>query len=395
MDWIIIGAVLVIAVLCIIIIVMLGKRKNSSVESLLESQSKDLQNKIETVSRLVNSQDERLDRRLSGLEEKLDRRLADMDTKLAAQVKNMLDTNDKKLEEMRLTVDEKLSSNLQKRLDSSFEQISQRLEAVHKGLGEMQSLANGVGDLKKVLTNVKSRGIWGEIQLGTLLDQMLPKSQYAENVAVVPGSADRVEFALILPSKNEDNKPVYIPIDSKYPAEDYQRLLDAQETGDRDAVERAYSALETAIKIQAKRIHDKYIAVPHTTNFAIMFLPTEGLYAEVLRRSALCEKLQQDYKISITGPTTLSAFLSSLQMGFRTLAIEQRSAEVWEILGAIKSEFGKFADILDKTQQRLNQASTEIENATKKSRTIERKLKKVELVEGDTVAILGLDEPLE
>ncbi len=399
MEWLIVGAALVIAMLCVIIIVMLSKLKKGDegkqLSSLVKSQGESYTLRLENVSKLVERQDERLDRRLAGVEEKLDRRLLEMDTKLTKQVDAMLSSNEKKLEEMRATVDEKLSSTLQKRLDSSFEQVSQRLEAVYKGLGEMQSLANGVGDLKRVLTNVKTRGIWGEIQLGTILEQMLTRSQYAENIAVIPGSADRVEFALIIPSKDDDDKPVYIPIDSKYPVEDYQRLLDAQDHGDKDAVEAAYGALERAIKTQAKKIKDKYIKEPHTTNFAIMFLPTEGLFAEVLRRGALCQELQSKFNVTVTGPTTLSAFLSSLQMGFRTLAVEKQSAEVWELLGAIKGEFGKFAGILEKTQQRLNQASTEIESATKKTRTIERKLRNVESVEGDTAKLLGIDGDVE
>ncbi len=399
MDWLIIGMAVIIAVLCVVIIVMLSKLKSGDdgkqLSSLVKSQGESYTLRLENVSKLVERQDERLDRRLAGVEEKLDRRLLEMDTKLTKQVETMLSSNEKKLEEMRATVDEKLSSTLQKRLDSSFEQVSQRLEAVYKGLGEMQSLANGVGDLKRVLTNVKTRGIWGEIQLGTILEQMLTRSQYAENITVIPGSTDRVEFALIIPSKDDDEKPVYIPIDSKYPVEDYQRLLDAQENSDKDAVEAAYSALERAIKTQAKKIKDKYIKEPHTTNFAIMFLPTEGLFAEVLRRGTLCETLQREYSVTVTGPTTLSAFLSSLQMGFRTLAVEKQSAEVWELLGAIKGEFGKFAGILEKTQQRLNQASTEIESATKKTRTIERKLRNVDSIEGDTAKLLGIDGDIE
>ncbi len=367
MEYIVIALCVVVIVLCVIIISMLSKKKDTDVEG-----------KLSAITENVRTQDERMDRHLKDMEEKLERRMDSLDDKLFKKVESMASANEKKLEEMRQTVDEKLTQSLETRLTKSFSLVNERLEAVYKGLGEMQSLANGVGDLKKVLTNVKSRGIWGEIQLGSILDQMLTKAQYAENVQVIPGNADRVEFAIIIPSKEDGGKPVYIPIDSKYPVEDYQHLIDAQETGNKDHIEAAYSALEKAIKAQAKKIHDKYIEPPYTTNFAIMFLPTEGLFAEVLRRNALCEQIQRDYSITITGPTTLSAFLSSLQMGFRTLAIEKRSTEVWELLGAIKTEFGKFASILEKTQQRLRQASDEITSAATKTRTIERKLRGVQ-----------------
>ena len=367
MEYIVIALCVVVIVLCVIIISMLSKKKDTDVEG-----------KLSAISENVRTQDERMDRHLKDMEEKLERRMDSLDDKLFKKVESMASANEKKLEEMRQTVDEKLTQSLETRLTKSFSLVNERLEAVYKGLGEMQSLANGVGDLKKVLTNVKSRGIWGEIQLGSILDQMLTKAQYAENVQVIPGNADRVEFAIIIPSKEDGGKPVYIPIDSKYPVEDYQHLIDAQETGNKEHIEAAYSALEKAIKAQAKKIHDKYIEPPYTTNFAIMFLPTEGLFAEVLRRNALCEQIQRDYSITITGPTTLSAFLSSLQMGFRTLAIEKRSTEVWELLGAIKTEFGKFASILEKTQQRLRQASDEITSAATKTRTIERKLRGVQ-----------------
>src|SRR5690606_17748789 len=248
--------------------------------------------------------------------------------------------NEKKLEEMRLTVDEKLHKTLEQRLSDSFRQVSERLELVHKGLGEMQSLAAGVGDLKRVLTNVKTRGTWGEIQLGTLLEQVLTPEQYERNVATRGGSRERVEFAIKLPGR--DDKPLWLPIDCKFPLEDYQRLQEAQEAVDPVAVEAASKALESRVRLEAKTIAEKYVDPPNTSDFALLYLPIEGLYAEVLRRPGLFDALQRDYRVTVCGPTTLTAIRNSLQMGFRTLAIEKRSSEVWEILGAVKTEFGKF-----------------------------------------------------
>ncbi|WP_088186166.1 DNA recombination protein RmuC [Desulfosporosinus sp. FKA] len=286
--------------------------------------------------------------------------------------------NAHKLDQMRATVDEKLSATLEQRLGESFKLVSERLEAVYKGLGEMQTLASGVGDLKKVLTNVKTRGIMGEIQLGNLLEQILTPEQYATNVPTKLGSNDRVEFALKLPSRDDQDSILWLPIDAKFPLEDYERLLEAQEQVNVPRVEELAKSLENRLKSEGKSIHDKYIDPPHTTDFGIMFLPIEGLYAEVLRRPGLCEFLQREYKVIITGPTTLAALLNSLQMGFRTLAIEKRSSEVWNLLGAVKTEFGKFVEILEKTQKKLQEASNTIDSATKKSRTIVRKLKTVQ-----------------
>ena len=285
--------------------------------------------------------------------------------------------NSEKLEKMRETVDEKLTDTLDKRLGEKFKLVSDRLELVHKGLGEMQTLASGVGDLKKVLTNVKTRGTWGEIQLGNLLDQMLTVEQYEKNVPTKKDSADRVEFAIKLPGKDDDIKCVWLPIDSKFPIEDYQRLIEAEERIDIPAIEAASKALETRIKQEAKYIHDKYIDPPYTTDFGILYLPIEGLYAEVTRRLGLTEQLQRDYRVSIAGPNTICAFLNSLQMGFRTLAIEKRSSEVWKILGSIKNEFGKFGDLLDKTSKKLGEASNVLDDASKKTKTIQRALDKV------------------
>jgi DNA recombination protein RmuC len=298
---------------------------------------------------------------------------------LETQVQALQADNSQKLEAMRQTVDEKLHATLEKRLGESFQLVNERLEQVHKGLGEMQALAVGVGDLKKVLTNVKTRGTWGEIQLGALLEQLLAPGQYATNVATKPGSDARVEFAIILPGQSGE-AVVHLPIDAKFPQEDYQRLLEAQELADAAAAEAAARALEIRIKAEAKDIRDKYLSPPNTTDFGILFLPVEGLYAEVLRRTGLYETLMREYHVTVAGPTTLSAILSSLQMGFRTLAIEKRSSEVWMLLSAVKTEFGKFGDILEKTNKKLQEASNVMDDAARKSRTIERKLKGVQLL---------------
>lgn len=287
--------------------------------------------------------------------------------------------NEKKLEEMRVTVDEKLHSTLEKRLGDSFKIVSERLELVHKGLGEMQNLATGVGDLKKVLTNVKARGTWGEIQLGNAIEQILSPEQYLKNVSTKKGSNDKVEFAIKMPGRNDSiDEMTLLPIDAKFPIEDYQRMIDASERGDILLIEEAGKALENRIKLEAKTIHEKYIDPPHTTDVAILFLPVEGLFAEVLRRPGLFEKIQNDFKVTIAGPTTLIAILNSLQMGFRTLAIEKRSSEVWNILSMVKNEFSKFGALLENTQKKLETASKSIEEAARKSRTIEKKLNKVQ-----------------
>lgn len=292
----------------------------------------------------------------------------------------MREDNAKRLGEMRATVDEKLNETLEKRLASSFSQVSERLEQVYRSLGEMHTLATGVGDLKRMLSNVKTRGVWGEIQLGALLEQALTDSQYQTNVAVVPGSSERVEFAVCLPGRNGGSMPVYLPIDSKFPQEDYARLAEASQSGDQAAVEAAQKALLNAVRIEAKRI-GKYIAPPHTTDFAVMFLPLESLYAEVMRHSVMVESIQREQRVLISGPSTLLALLNSLQMGFRTLAIEQRSAEVWKLLGAVKGDFGAFAGLLQKTQEKLQQATDSIDTAFTKTRTIEKRLRRVEALE--------------
>ena len=308
------------------------------------------------------------------------------------RLQHLQQDNSAKLEQMRATVDEKLHATLEKRLGDSFKLVSERLELVHKGLGEMQNLAAGVGDLKKVLTNVKTRGMWGEIQLGNLLEQLFTPDQYESNVCTKRGSNDRVEFAIKMPGKDADpHKFIYLPIDAKFPQEDYQRLLEAQEQANAPAAAEAAKQLEQRIKLEAKTIREKYLDPPQTTDFGILFLPTEGLFAEVLRRPGLTEMLLRDYRVVLSGPTTLAALLSSLQMGFRTLAIEKRSSEVWALLANIKVEFGRFGELLDKTQKKLQEASNSIEIAAQKSRSIEKRLHKVqELPAGETLPLLAI-----
>ena len=301
--------------------------------------------------------------------------------------------NNQKLEQMRQTVDEKLHNTLEQRLGESFKLVSDRLEQVHKGLGEMQSLASGVGDLKKVLSNVKVRGTWGEVQLDNLLEQILTPEQYARNVATRPKSSERVEFAIKLPGRDDHGTVVWLPIDAKFPLEDYQKLLEAQELGDVFAMDEAGRALETRIRAEAKTIRDKYLEPPHTTDFGLLFLPIEGLYAEVIRRPGLSDFLQREYRVTVTGPTTLTAILNSLQMGFRTLAIEKRSGEVWQVLGAVKTEFGKFGDVLAKTKKKLDEARNSIDQAETRTRAIDRKLRQVESLPVDQAQELLEDLP--
>lgn len=334
-----------------------------------------------------------LNRQLTQLTEANDRRIGEVRATLEQRLKEIETNNAAKLEEMRRTVDEKLHATLEQRLGESFKLVSDRLEQVHRGLGEMQTLAAGVGDLKKVLTNVKTRGTWGEVQLEALLEQMLTPDQYAKNVATVPKSSERVEFAIRLPGRDagtRDAAPVWLPIDAKFPREDYERLIDAQERADAAAVEEAGRALEARVRMEARTIAEKYVAPPHTTDFALLFLPTEGLYAEILRRPGLTDLLQRDYRVTVAGPTTLTALLNSLQMGFRTLAIEQRSSEVWQVLGAVKSEFGKFGDVLARTKAQLETVTRSIEAAEQRTRVMGRKLKQVEALPDETAAgLLG------
>jgi len=314
--------------------------------------------------------------------------------KLTLTVEQRLDglrnENAQKLEQMRATVDEKLQATLEQRLCDSFRHVSERLEQVHRGLGEMQTLAAGVGDLKRVLQNVKTRGGWGEVQLGALLSDILTPQQYESNVEVMPGSGQRVEFAIRLPGRDGTGRPCWLPVDAKFPLADWQRLQDALERADVHAAEDARKALADVIRSEAKTVRTSYIAPPHTTDFAILFLPTEGLYAELVARPGFADALQRDFRVLITGPMNLSALLNSLQMGFRTLAIEQRSAEVWRVLGAVKTEFRKFGDVLAKTKERLDKASEELERAGVRRRAVERQLREVEaLPEPDATKLIG------
>lgn len=313
------------------------------------------------------------------------------------QLKELREGNEKKLDQMRETVDEKLQKTLEKRLGESFKQVSERLEQVHKGLGEMKGLADGVGDLQRVLTNVKARGTWGEVQLGAILEQILTPNQFERNVKTKVGSNGLVEYAIKLPgASNDPAEPMYLPIDSKFPQEDYLRLRDASVKGDAEGVEQSAKALMKGIKSSAKEISEKYIDPPNTTDFAIMFLPTEGLYAEVLRQPGLMEDLQARLKVVITGPTTLSATVNSLKLGFRTLAIEKRSAEVWNVLNAVKTEFGKFGGALEKVKKQLATASRTIESTQVRTRAMARQLKTAEeLPAEEAAALLGLDEDID
>lgn len=305
-------------------------------------------------------------------------------TTMDSRVRELQDGNETKLEEMRKTVDEKLQTTLEKRLGESFKLVSDQLESVQKGLGEMQSLATGVGDLKRVLTNVKARGTWAEVQLGALLGEILAPGQFEKNVHVEAGAAEVVEYAIRLPGpKDEPGSCVWLPIDSKLPQEDYLRIQDAAELGDRDATQRATEALARAIRLAAQDIHRKYVKPPHTTDFAVMFLATEGLYAEVVRQPALVDDLQQRYRIVVAGPATLAALLSSLRMGFQTLAIEQQAVEVWRVLGGVKTEFARFEEVLAKVKRQLDAASNTIDHTGVRTRAMERKLRAVEQLPDD------------
>lgn len=371
-----------------------------------ETQTQSLTRLSETLSQQVvqlgETQGQRLEafaKQLGLLSQSMDERFERLRQAVEARLAALQTENAGKLEEMRKTVDEKLHATLEQRLGESFKLVSERLEQVHRGLGEMQTLAAGVGDLKKVLTNVKTRGTWGEVQLSGLLEQVLTADQYATNVITRPHSNDRVEFAIRLPGKGEDGpggSQVWLPIDAKFPIEDYQKLLDAQERADGPGVEEAGKALEARLKQEAKTIREKYVEPPYTTDFAMLYLPIEGLYAEALRRPGLAELLQRDFRVSLAGPTTLTAMLNSLQMGFRTLAIEKRSSEVWSVLGAVKTEFGKFGDALANTKKKLEQATNSIGAAEVRTRQISRKLKSVEALPVENAGqVLGSLESLE
>ena len=369
-----------------------GRELREEVSGGLKSTNEVLSQTLEGMGKLQQGQLEGLTKRLGELTESNQRALDRVRLTFDSRVKELQEGNEKKLDEMRQTVDEKLHHTLEKRLGESFKLVSDRLEAVHKGLGEMQHLATGVGDLKRVLTNVKVRGTWAEVQLGAILEQILTSEQFAKNVRVKADSLESVEYAVRLPGPKDDPEAcVWLPIDSKFPQEDYLRLQEAAERADTAAIQTATDALARTVRSAAKDIHDKYIDPPSTTDFGIMFLATEGLYAEVLRQPALVEDLQQRFRVVVAGPTTLAAILSSLRMGFQTLAIEQRAVEVWRVLAAIKTEFGKFGDILDRVKRQLHTASRTIEETGVRSRAIERRLRSVEkLPEPEALEILAL-----
>ena len=324
---------------------------------------------------------------LSNLTESNAQRMSEVRTTLETKIRDLQTDNAVRLEEMRRTVDEKLHATLEQRLGESFKLVSDRLDKVHQGLGEMQQLAIGVGDLKRVLTNVKTRGTWGEVQLEMVLEQILTPDQYGKNVETVPATGERVEFAIKLPGQ-DDGRPVWLPIDAKFPKEQYERLCEAAEIADGDGVALAGRELERAVRVEAKSISDKYLSPPLTTDFAILFLPTEGLYAEVMRRPGLADELQRGCRVMIAGPSTLTALLNSLQMGFRTFALEKRSSEVWQVLGAVKTEFGKFGDVLAATKNTLERAAKNIEAAETRTRQMSRKLKSVEALPSETAQLL-------
>jgi len=352
-----------------------------------------LLNRLAETARQQKDQLDSFSRQLADLTALNESKLEALRRTMEERLHSMQTDNSAKLEQMRVVVEEKLQSTLDKRLGDSFQQVSERLEQVYSGLGEMRSLAAGVGDLKKVLTNVKTRGTGGEVRLSQILDQILTPEQYAVNVITKPGGSERVEFAIRLPGPDADRaEVVWLPIDAKFPQEDYQRLLDAQEAADKEQADRSLRSLEIRVKAEARAIRDKYVEPPHTTDFAILFLPVEGLYAEVLRIPGLCDFLQREQRVVVAGPTTLAALLNSLQMGFRTLAIERRSSEVWELLGVVKTEFGKFGDTLSKTKKKLQEAAHTIDQAEVRTRAIERRLRRVEVTPPDSHISLELDD---
>jgi DNA recombination protein RmuC len=369
-------------VLLLVVIFLLVTRKPQAPDlSPLQARLDGVDRGHERVERALqadlSSQRQELSRSLTSLNESMQHSLA----RISQEIR--VDT-EKKLEQIRLTVDEKLQGTLEARLGESFKQVSERLEQVHRGLGEMQNLASGVGDLRRVLTNVRIRGLWGEVQLGSLLEQILAPEQYEKNVATT-GTAERVEFALKLPGNGVDQQQVWLPIDSKFPIESYQRLIEASEKADPLAVEAALKELERNIEDCAKTISSKYVKVPETTDFAILFLATEGLYAEAHRRNGLAERVQQKYRVSLSGPSALAALLNSLQMGFRTLAIQKRSSEVWKVLGEVRTEFMKYATVLEQVKKKLEEASNKIDEASTRTRVIDKKLRNVETEPGRLV----------
>lgn len=377
------------------------REQSDNAKSLREEVGNSIKNLVDSITQSFHSAAEFQRKQLESFEKRISE-LSSNHNEGQEKLRGLIDNNLRelrndnalKLEEMRHTVDEKLQGTLEKRLSAAFNQVSERLDQVHKGLGEMQHLATGVGDLKKVLSNVKSRGVWGEYQVSNILQEILTPEQYLTNISVKGGSSETVEFAVKMPgSSDDDDACVLLPIDAKFPQEDYHRLIAAQESADPSAVKTAAKNLEMAIKREARTIRDKYINPPHTTNFAVMFLPTESLYAEILRQPGLSEHIQREFRVMIAGPTTLSALLNSLSVGFRTLAIQKRSAEIWKLLGAVKTQFSSFSTLLDNVQKKLNDASSAMSKARKRSQIIERKLTKVEeLPQGQADMMLNTPE---
>ena len=399
---------IIIAVINLLILLYLTFKKSPTAngvdQALLDNkkQLEDLEKSFKTIygtllqanrefndllSNQIKNYNDSIEKRLNDVLQSTENRLDRVTLTIKENLSSIQQNNEKKLEEMRATVDEKLSSTLSKRLDDSFKSIMTQLDSFTKNVGEMQKTVDSVADLKRVLTNVKTRGGWGEIQLGNLLEQILSPSQFSSQVQIKANSQERVDFVINLPGKT-DGEIVYLPIDAKFPMEDYSRLCTASESGDVKLVEEQSKNLERRIKDEAKKIHDKYIDLPKTTDFAVMYLPVEGLYAEVVRKTALVEMLQRDYKILVCGPTTLTSLLNSLQMGFKTLAIEKRSGEIWNMLSVFKQEFNKFVELISKTQKKLSEASNTIDDAARKTRTIQRKLKSVDDIDGDKTVLI-------
>ncbi len=378
-------AALLVLVIALQILLLVRKPKTDSREHLEESERR-LRDEVRSTRQELNNALREMNQTITeGQKESLKasgEHQEKLNATLTTAVRGLQESNEKKLDQMRETVDEKLQSTLTKRLDSSFKTVGEQLQSVYKSLGEMKELASGVSDLQRVLTNVKARGTWAEVQLGNILEQTLTAEQYAQNVSI-RGNREQVEFAVKIPSRDEDGTYIWLPIDSKFPQEDYARLVDAAEKADKEAAEAATKALERTIRNEAKTIADLYIDVPKTTDFAIMFLPTEGLYAEILRRPGLAEDLQNKYRVMVCGPTTITAFLNTLRIGFRTVALDKRAAEVWKVLGAVKTQYDKFEGLLEKAKKKVDEAGNVLDDARKRNNIILRNLRNVEEVEAD------------